>query len=118
MSEQTKTRKELEAQIIAKAWQDEAFKQELLSNPKAALSRELQVQNIPASLEIQVLEETPNTFYLVLPMQPNVAAANEELSEEQLMAVAGGALPSLHTTCVDDIASTIMDGVRTCTSNC
>ena len=38
MSEQTsqpKTRQEFESQLIIKAWQDEAFKQELISNPKA-----------------------------------------------------------------------------------
>jgi hypothetical protein len=89
MSEQnTQSRNELEAKIIAKAWQDEAFKQELLSNPKAVFSQELG-QSISDEVEIRILEENLTTLYLVLPMKP-VVANDEELSEEQLEAVAGG----------------------------
>jgi len=32
------TREELQAKLIAKAWQDESFKQELLSNPTAVVA--------------------------------------------------------------------------------
>ncbi|MEP0790641.1 NHLP leader peptide family RiPP precursor [Funiculus sociatus GB2-C1] len=79
------TRNELEAKLVAHAWQDEAFKQELVSNPEAAIERELG-QKMPEGANVQVLEETGDTFYLIIPKKPGV----EELSEEQLEAVAGG----------------------------
>ncbi len=86
MADQQKmTRNELEAKLVAHAWQDEAFKQELISNPRAAIERELG-QKVSESTNFRVLEEADNTFYLVLPKKPSM----DELSEEQLEAVAGG----------------------------
>jgi hypothetical protein len=82
-----KQRKELEAQFIAKAWEDGKFKQELLSNPKATFAKAMGT-TLPETLQIQVLEETPTTYYLVLPKN---AAVSEELSDDALEAVAGGA---------------------------
>lgn len=79
------TRKEIEEQIITRAWQDESFKQELLSNPKAAFEKE--GIPLPEGIEVRVAEESPNTFYLVLPVKPSEAA---ELSESDLESVAGG----------------------------
>lgn len=81
-----KNRKEIESELIAKAWKDETFKQELINNPKAVFARELG-QELPENLTIRVLEETGNTIYLVLPTSPQVS---EELSDEALEAVAGG----------------------------
>lgn len=83
---QLQMRQELESKLIAKAWQDETFKQELFSNPKAVFSKEMG-QPLPENIEIQVLEETPTTFYIVVPKNPEVS---EELSDEALEAVAGG----------------------------
>jgi hypothetical protein len=80
---------DLEAKLIEKAMADEAFKRELRSNPKAAIAKEVG-QELPAELEIEVLEQTPTKLYLVLPMSESVASPSEELAEEQLEAVAGG----------------------------
>ena len=80
------SRQEFESKLIAKAWQNEAFKQELISNPKAVYERELG-QQLPENLQIRVMEETSDTLYLTLPKTPQVS---EELSEEALEAVAGG----------------------------
>ena len=85
--QQSQTRKDIEAHIIAKAWKDEAYKQELLTNPQAVLSREFGVE-FPQEVQIQVLEENSTSLYFVLPMSP--MEITEELSEEQLEAVAGG----------------------------
>ena len=86
MADQQKmTRNELEAKLVAHAWQDEAFKQELISNPRAVLEREIG-HKVSESTDIRVLEETGNTIYFVLPKKPSI----DELSEEQLEAVAGG----------------------------
>lgn len=81
-----KGRREFESELIAKAWKDEAFKQELISNPKAVYVRELGEQ-LPENLKIKVMEETSDTLYLALPRSPQVT---EELSDEALEAVAGG----------------------------
>ncbi len=92
MSEQTspRTRQDIEAHIIAQAWKDEAYKQELLTNPKAVIGREFSVL-LPEGMTVQVLEENPNNLYFVLPTRPDLSAA--ELSDEQLEAVAGGIAP-------------------------
>ncbi|MDZ8105942.1 MAG: NHLP leader peptide family RiPP precursor [Nostoc sp. DedQUE12a] len=86
--EQAQTRQDIEARIIARAWKDEAYKQELLTNPKATIEREFGVE-FPADVNVQVLEENPTSLHFVLPMSP--VAIAQELSEEQLEAIAGGA---------------------------
>ena len=91
MSEYTAS--DLTAQLIARAWKDEAFKAELLREPTAVVARELaQLQpgaTLPADIQIQVLEETPSTHYLVLPAKPAIESG-DELSEADLQSVAGG----------------------------
>jgi len=91
MSEQTspQTRKDIEAHIIAQAWKDEGYKQELLSNPKAAIGQEFGVQ-LPAEVNVHVMEEDSTNLYFVLPARPDLS--NAELSDEQLEAVSGGTL--------------------------
>jgi hypothetical protein len=87
MDQQAQRRTELQAQLIERASRDQAFRQELMANPKAVIARELGVP-IPASVEIRVVEETPSSAYLVLPAAP--VRAGQELSEQELEAVAGG----------------------------
>ncbi|NEQ20150.1 MAG: NHLP leader peptide family natural product precursor [Microcoleus sp. SIO2G3] len=92
MSEQQpkhQSRHEFELELIARAWKNEAFKQELMSNPKAVYAKELQ-QQLPNGLEIRVLEETPNTLYLVIPQNSANVQVTEELSDAALESVAGG----------------------------
>jgi hypothetical protein len=83
------TRFQFERQLIERALEDENFKQELLSNPKAVYARE-SGEEMPKDLEIEVIQETPNKVYLVLPTNPAPSVAEGELSEEALEAVAGG----------------------------
>jgi hypothetical protein len=85
---QPRSRQEIEAQIIAKVWRDEAYKQELLNNPKAVIERELGRPLNNPNANLQILEENVNQFYFVLPMKPNLSEV--ELNEEQLESVAGG----------------------------
>jgi hypothetical protein len=59
--------------IILRAWEDEAFKQELLADPRGCIERELGVQ-LPDGFQIFIHEQTPTTLHLILPMKPEVEA--------------------------------------------
>lgn len=83
------TPQEFEADLVAKAWKDKAFKQELLSNPKATIAKEFGIP-IPDNIEVRVLEENPNTLYIVLPVEPADLESEGEVSDEALEAIAGG----------------------------
>lgn len=58
-------------QLIEKAWSDPEFKQLLLANPKAAIKDLLDI-DVPEDVEITVVEETANKYYLVIPQQPSL----------------------------------------------
>ena len=73
----------LYGRIVARAWQDEAFKGRLLAEPREALA-EMGVE-VPAGHEVRVVEDTERVTHLVIP-----PSSGEELSEEQLDQVAGG----------------------------
>ncbi|ACC81665.1 NHLP leader peptide family RiPP precursor [Nostoc punctiforme] len=98
MSEQqAQTRKDIESRIIAKAWKNEAFKQELLTNPKPIIEQEFGVE-LPAELNVSVYEENSTSLYFVLPILPQIEG--RELSEEELESVAGGFIGGLITIAV------------------
>lgn len=59
----------LKVQIINKAWEDEAFKQQLLADPKAAIQGAFGVE-LPDAIEVKVVEESPGSYYLVIPPKP------------------------------------------------
>jgi hypothetical protein len=77
------SRQEFENDVICRAGSDQAFREQLLADPKAAIQSAYGIDFDPV-VELVVLEETPTRFYLVLP------AAGAELSDEQLGAVSGG----------------------------
>ncbi|MBW4509344.1 MAG: NHLP leader peptide family RiPP precursor [Scytonematopsis contorta HA4267-MV1] len=86
---QAKTREDIASTIIARSLEDGAYRQELLNNP-AAVKEEIEKamgQTLPNNFQVRVVEETSNMVYLVLPPAIN---SDEQLSEEQLEAVAGG----------------------------
>ena len=84
---QFNTSEDLKSHIAELAMKDPGLRQELLSNPKAALSRVLGVQ-IPDFINVHVVEETATSFYLVL---PPAVSETDELSDQELAAAAGGA---------------------------
>ena len=68
--------------IVDKSGIDAGFRQQLLSDPKTAISEELGI-SIPESMTIKVHESDMQTVHLSLPPDPNI-------TEEQLEAVSAG----------------------------
>ena len=88
-------REKIEQHLIEKAMKDAGFRQQLLENTRETLEKELGFK-LPDSVKINVLEESPEQFYLVLPGEVS-DPASEELSEEELKTVSGGGA-KLYTT--------------------
>jgi hypothetical protein len=65
---------------------DPDFRRELLAQPKTVLAALGVV--LPANIEVRVVEEQPETLYIVLPYQ--VPHYTEELPEAELDTVVGG----------------------------
>jgi hypothetical protein len=93
-------RAEMERKLIERSLQDEAFRQRLLADPRAAIEQELGTR-LPESIEVRAVEETPEIIYLVLPSRSADVQAGE-LSDQELEAVSGG----LTGACATDLSAT------------
>jgi Nitrile hydratase, alpha chain len=71
-------------EIMSRAAEDSAFREQLKSDPRRTLERELG-GHLPDDVKITVLEETTKQVYIVLP-----AAGSKELTTDELAGVAGG----------------------------
>lgn len=72
--------------IQEQSMKNEAFRQELLGNPKAVFEREFNIA-LPANVTIRVYEDTPTDIHLVLP--PRILPV-EELMDDELAVATGG----------------------------
>jgi Nitrile hydratase, alpha chain len=81
-------RAEIERTLVQRSMEDEAFRQRLLADPKAAVEEELGTR-LPEGVEVRAVEESPDTIYLVLPDKSAVGQGGE-LSDQELEALAGG----------------------------
>jgi hypothetical protein len=93
-------RAEAERRIIQRSLQDDAFRQQLLADPKAAVEQELGAR-LPEEVRVVAVEESPDTVYLVLPSTPMAGREGGALSDQELEMVAGGqpAEMTTETTC-------------------
>jgi hypothetical protein len=82
-------RAEMERRLVEKSLQDEALRQKLLADPRAAVEEELGTR-LPEDLRVVAVEETADTIYLVVPFVSMEAQEAGELSDQDLEAVAGG----------------------------
>lgn len=71
------------AKIVAQAWADADFKARLMANPRAVL-QEAGVE-VPAGMELRVVENAANTVHFVLPPPP--APSSPEDHEERTSAL-------------------------------
>ncbi len=68
--------------IVEKSALDPEFRQQLLNDPKSAISKELDI-SIPDSMNVVVHESDMQTVHVALPPDPHI-------TEEQLEAVSAG----------------------------
>jgi hypothetical protein len=82
------SRHDLEAKIVKRSWEDEAFRKEFTSDPTGTAAKYLKV---PAAElpKIVVHQERAGSWHIVLPQKP---ANVNQLSEQDLEKVAGGVL--------------------------
>jgi hypothetical protein len=69
------SRHKIETKLIEKAMQDASFRERLVQDPRGTISSELGIQ-IPAEIEVKVVQETPEVLYIVLPSQPEGFASS------------------------------------------
>ena len=96
------TRGQLYDKIAEQSKSDKGYKDQLMKDPRALMSKQLGTQ-IPANVKIQVLQETADTYYVVLPY---AAAEGQELNDADLEKVAGGFLDK---TCNKGTLSTVVN---------
>jgi len=80
------TRGQLWDKIVEQAQNNPKYLEALKADPRSLMEKQLG-SAIPAGVNIKVIEESPDTYYIVLPA---VAAEGAELSDSDLEKVAGG----------------------------
>jgi hypothetical protein len=95
-SQSAPSREELEQHLRTRAWKDDAFRQEFLTNPKAVLQRDYAQSfpegQIPSQLSIKVIEEEEQALCFVLPpkLSDDQLSELEIMGDEELIEVLGG----------------------------
>ena len=80
------TRGEINDIVAQFATQNKEYRDKLMADPKSVLAKQMN-QELPDWLNVQVVQETADTIYLVL---PHVPQEGDELSDADLEMVAGG----------------------------
>ena len=83
------SRAEMERRLIERSLQDESFRQRLLDDPRGAIEQELETR-LRENTEVRVVQESADSIYLVLPSASPLVGEGDELSDQELEAVAGG----------------------------
>jgi hypothetical protein len=81
MSDGKKKGGELEAELFARAYKDAEFRQRLIDDPRSAVEEFLEVE-LSSEVDVQLVQDGPNTTTLVMPYLPEGVA--DELSEDEL----------------------------------
>jgi hypothetical protein len=102
-SQDGQSREVLEQHLRARAWKDETFRQEFLTNPKAILERDyaqfLPGGKIPSDLSLRVVEEEEQSICFVLPSKvpEDVLPDMGAFEDEELSAISGGGVTDYGT---------------------
>jgi hypothetical protein len=110
-NQQPPLREEVERELRVRAWKDEAFRQELIANPKGVIER-LFPQcfpdgKVPDKVTYKVIVEDAYTHHIILPALPDELTSQiSKERQEELIADMG---------CVD---LTYYSGTCSCTCSC
>ena len=74
----------VKADLVNKAWTDDAFRAELTANPRKVLSA--YGAQIPPGVDVEVVEDESDKWHFVLPAAPEEG----EISDSDLMGANGG----------------------------
>ncbi len=74
------------SEFIYKCLKNPELLRELKQNPKKVIEREWNIK-LPENYRLEVLEETPEKGYLIIPLADKI----QEFSDEELKSFAGGA---------------------------
>jgi hypothetical protein len=96
------TRGQLYDKIADQAAANPKYRASLMKDPRGLMSKQLGAQ-IPANVTVKIVEETADTYYVVLPY---VTKEGQELGDADLEKVAGGFLDK---TCKDSTLSTVVN---------
>jgi hypothetical protein len=99
----TWTRGQLWDKIVEQAQKNPKYHQQLMSDPRGLMEKQLGT-SIPKSVNIKVLQETADTYYIVLPASTKEGA---ELSDADLEKVAGGGTVKGDAICNETTGSAI-----------
>ena len=88
------------AQLVARAWSDPKFKDELIKNPVSVLKNEFNIE-VPKGINLQGRENTDKVFHLALDAAP--ASQEARLAVDELSAAStfgsAGTLGTAGTAC-------------------
>jgi len=96
------TRGQLNDKIVEQAQSNPSYRERLMKDPRALMAKQIGT-DIPANVKVEVLQETPDKYFIVLPYMPKEGA---ELDDAALEKVAGGMLDK---TCQQSILSTVVN---------
>jgi hypothetical protein len=97
------TKRDLETRLIEKAWKDQEFRRNVVTDPKGVLEKQLG-RPLPPNLKIFIHEEDANTLHFSIPATPGTM---DELSDEELERVAGGTEVAFATALLATVALTV-----------
>ena len=96
------TRGQLNDKIVEQAQNNPSYRERLMKDPRALMAKQIGT-DIPANVKVEVLQETADKYFIVLPYMPKEGA---ELDDAALEKVAGGFLDK---TCQQSILSTVVN---------
>ena len=98
--------KEALALLFANCWKDEALKARFLADPKGVLMEH--GLEVPDDIDVRVVENSDNCVHITLPTAPT---GHLDLSNDELVAVAGGSGISYM---VDECCTAVRKGEAAC----
>ena len=70
------------ARIVARAWEDDAFKARLLKNATKVLKEE--GVKVPRGVKVKAVENTSKTVHFVVPAKPKKALTEKQIAKHRM----------------------------------